>query len=135
MICDIVGWVNPPGIPTLKVVDLSEDRIGDISAHLNISWSPPQYLGGLNASDIYYQLYATDYNISTTDTHSVLFYDRLNLSFDKKVLDVSIAVHYNGTTADTLYIPNNIIVKRQYKHLLCDAVGERMTNTVDLSSS
>ena len=125
MICDIVGWISPPGIPTLKVVNSSEDRVGDISVHLNISWSPPQYLGGLNASDIYYQLSATDYdNINTTDTHSVLFYDELILGENKKALDISIAVHYNGSSADTLYIPSNIIVTRQYDNLLCDAVGE-----------
>ena len=125
MICDIVGWINPPGTPTLKVANLSEDLIyDDISVYVNITWSPPQYLGGLNASDIYYRLQATDYDINTTDTHSVLFYDDLNLSIYKKALDVSIAVHYNGSTNDTLYIPSNVIVKKQYDNLLCDAVGE-----------
>ena len=126
MICDIIGWISPPGRPTLKVANLSEDLMNDlISVHVNITWSAPQYFGGLNASDIYYQLHATGYDINTTDTYSVLFYDDVTLSIDKKALDVSIAVHYNGSTTDTLYIPNNIVVKKQYDNLLCNAVGEQ----------
>ena len=126
MTCNIIGWMSPPGRPTLKVANLSEDLTNDlISVNVNITWSPPQYLGGLDASDIYYQLHATGYDINTTETYSVLFYDELNLSIDKKSLDVSIAVHYNGSTTDTLYIPTNIIEKKRYNNLLCDAVGEQ----------
>ena len=133
----IVGWINPSGRLILKVAILSEDIGYDrddpseiyyavTTVDVNITWSPPQYLGGLNASDIYYQLHATDYDIkNTTDTHYVLLYDDLNLYTNQKALDVSIAVHYNGSTNDTLYIPSNIIVKKQYDNLLCDAVGEQ----------
>ena len=95
-----------------------------ISAHVNITWSPPQYLGGLDASDIYYQLHATDYDINTTNTYAVLLYDEVDLSIDKKALDLSIMIHYNGSKIDTLYIPSNIIEKKRYDNLLCDAIGE-----------
>ena len=139
MICVIAGWSNQPGKPTLNVAKLSENIIYDVfdpssiyyadtSLHVNVTWSAPQYLGGLNASDIYYQLHATGYEINTTETYSVLFYDEVNLSIDKTALDVSIAVHYNGSTTDTLYIPTNIIEKKQYNNLLCDAVGEQTIN-------
>ena len=118
--------MSPPGRPMLKVVNLSEDLTYYlISVNVNITWSPPQYFGGLNASDIYYQLHATGYDINTTETYSVLFYDEVNFSVRKKSLDVSIAVHYNGSTTDTLYIPTNIIQKKRYDNLLCDAVGEQ----------
>ena len=138
MICIIAGWSNQPRKPTLNIAELRENIIdifdhseiyyADTSLHVNITWSAPQYFGGLNTSDIYYQLHATGYDINTTDTYFVLFYDDVHLSIDKKALDVSIAVHYNGSTTDTLYIPNNIVVKKQYDNLLCDAVGEQTIN-------
>ena len=139
MICIIVGWSNRPREPRLKVAELNEnilslyDNIFDrsviyyagVTMHVNITWSPPQYLGGLDASDIYYQLHATGYDdINTTNTYSVLFYE-VNFSTNKKALNVSIAIHYNGSTTDALYIPSNVIEKKQYDNLLCDAVGEQ----------
>ena len=122
MICDIIGWSNPPGKPTVKVGELNESN-DDVSVLVNVTWSPPQYLGGLKSTDIYYQLTTIDYDIITTDTYSLLFYNKLYLPI-KKSLDVSVAVHYNGSTTDSLYIPNNILVMKRYDHLLCEAVGK-----------
>ena len=146
MMCSIIGWSNPPGETGLKVDELTEKIINnttpydnsvylDNSVHVNISWSPPQYFGGLNASDIYYQLQATSFDIyqatdydeiNTTDTYYKLFYDDLNYSIKKKVLNVIITVHYNGTAIDDSYIPSNIVAKEQYDNLLCEAIGKHM---------
>ena len=126
IICDIVGWSNPPGKPTFNVVELTENTSTTYyyaSIHVNITWSTPQYLGGLNANDIYYQLNTMDHNINTTDPYSVLSYDELSL-IDKSPLDITVEVHYNGSTTNTLYIPSNIQVTRQSDNLLCDAVGK-----------
>ena len=130
-ICDIAGWSNPPGKPTLKLAELLGEKwnpilyYDDISILVNITWSPPHYLGGLNTSDIYYQLNTINYNRYTTNTYSLLYYGKLSLSLHKKALDVSVMVHYNGSMADAMYIPSNIIVKKRYNNLLCHSVGEQ----------
>ena len=121
--CIFVGWSNPPGKPTLKVVELNESK-SYVSVLVNVTWSPPQYLGGLNTISIYYQLTTIDYDINTTNPYSLLFYDQLYLNI-KKSLDVSVTLHYNGSTTDSLYIPSNMLVMKRYDHLLCNAVGEQ----------
>jgi len=107
------------------IVELTENKTyDDISIHVNIAWSPPQYLGGLTASNIYYQLITIDRNINTTDPYSVLFYDELSLRFENPTVDITVIVHYNGSATNTLYIPNNILVTKQSDNILCDALGE-----------
>ena len=70
IICDILGWIDPPGKPTFEFTNFSKSTQQDkIFLHANITWSPPQYLGGLEASDIYYQLQATGYSVNTTDRY------------------------------------------------------------------
>ena len=127
MICNVVGWSNLPGTPTLKGANFTENP-RNTSMLVNITWSPPQYLGGLNAGDIYYQLKAKKYIINTTNTYSLLFFDELQLKSHKKVLDITLTVHYNGSAVDAMYIPSSMLVKKQYNHLLCDAVGEQTAN-------
>ena len=128
MICNVAGWSNSPGKPTVKVANLTEHAT-DVSMLANVTWSPPQYLGGLNASDIYYQLKINDYDINTTDTYSLLSYDGLRLRSHRKVLDITLTVHYNGSAVDALYIPNNMLAKKRYNHLLCETVGEQTANS------
>ena len=96
----------------------------EIYLHTNITWSPPQYLGGLKASEtIYYQLQATGYSINTTGTYS-----EFNSSTRKRSLDITITVHYNSSTIDNIYVPSNVKVKKQYDNLLCNAVDEQVAN-------
>ena len=85
MIYDIVGWSNPPGELMLNITNLTENLIYDhrkeeyvdaySAVNVTISWSPPQYLGGLNTSDIYYQLRINDDSTITTDTYSFKSYE------------------------------------------------------------
>ena len=133
MICDIVGWSNPPGEPLLNVTKLNEhlsyDRHKEVisaysSVNVSINWLPPQYLGGLNVSDIYYQSRINGDNTITTDTHSFVFYREVDFLYNKKTLNIRVTVHYNGSTVDHLYIPSNILVEKYYGNLLCDALGE-----------
>ena len=132
MICDIVGWSNPPGELMLNITKLKEDlsynHRGEVidafsSVNFIISWSPPQYLGGLNTSDIYYQLRINGDSTITTDTYSFKSYDNVNFNYNKKTLNIRVTVHYNGSTNNHLYIPSSILVK-EYDNLLCDALGE-----------
>ena len=127
MICIVVGWSNSPGKPTVKVANLTV-HITDVSMLANITWSPPQYLGGLNTSYIYYQLKTNDYDINTTDTYSLLSFDGLRLRSHRRVLDITLTIHYNSSAVDALYIPNNMLAKKRYNHLLCETVGEQTTN-------
>ena len=133
MICDIVGWSNPPGEPTLNVTKLKEHLSYDnrkemtnaySSVNVSINWLPPQYLGGLNASDIYYQLRINGDSTITTDTHSYVFYREVDFVYNKKTLNIRVTVRYNSSIVDHLYIPNNILVEKYYDNLLCDVVGE-----------
>ena len=134
MICDISGWSNPPGNPTLNVTELNETDVFcnrhisikyfSTSVNVKVTWSPPQYLGGLQTSDIYYQLNTNGHDINTTDNYSLLFYGKINFNTNKKILDVSVTLHYNGSTVDTLYTPSNVLVKKTYGNLLCNAIGE-----------
>ena len=134
VICDIVGWSNPPGEPTLNVTKLEQHLSYDSreeevtnaysSANISINWLPPQYLGGLNASDIYYQLRINGGSNITTDTHSFVFYREIDFVYSKKTLNIRVTVHYNGSTVDHLYIPSNILVEKYYDNLLCDALSE-----------
>ena len=130
MIC--VGWSNPPGELMLNITKLKEhlrhdhhEEVTYASSSVNviISWSPPQYLGGLNTSDIYYQLRINGDSTITTDTYSFKSYDNVNFNYDKKTLNIRVTVHYNGSTNNHLYIPSSILVK-EYDNLLCDALGE-----------
>ena len=91
-----------------------------IFLHANISWSPPQYLGGLNASDIYYQLQATGYSINTTDTYS-----EFNSSTGEKTMGITIKVRFSNSTIDNMYIPSNVEVKKRYD-LSCNAASEQI---------
>ena len=120
----IVGWSNPLGKPQLDAVELNETSNYIVSVLVNVSWSPPKYLGGLNTSDIYYQLTTNGHSINTTDTYSLLLCERLRI--EPKYLDITIAIHYNRSTANTSYIPHKMLVKQQYNNLICSAVGEQV---------
>ena len=133
MICDISGWSNPPENPTLNITELNETvvfcdhpsmKYFSTSVNVKVTWSPPHYLGGLHTSDIYYQLNTNGHDINTTDNYSLLFYDKINFHSSKKILDISVIVHYNGSTVDTLYTPSNVLVKKTYGNLLCNVIGE-----------
>ena len=122
MVCDILGWMNRPGSPRISTVELNKTSN---SMFVNITWPPPEYLGGLNTDDIYYQLTTSEHSINTTDTYSLLSYDKSRL-YAKNVI---IAVHYNGSTAITLYIPHKVSVMKHSIHLKCAAVGEQKTSS------
>ena len=125
IICDILGWIDPPGKPTFEFTNFSKSTQQDkIFLHANITWSPPQYLGGLEASDIYYQLQATGYSVNTTDTYS-----EFSSSTGGRTLDITITAHYNSSSIESMYIPSNVKVNKQYN--LCNVVGEQI---VDLMS-
>ena len=94
------------------------------SVNVSINWLLPQYLGGLNASDIYYQSRINGDSTITTDTHSFAFYREVDFLYNKKTLNIRVAVHYNGSAVDHLYIPRNISVEKYYGNLLCDTLGE-----------
>ena len=134
MIYDIVGWSNPPGELMLNITNLTENLIYDhrkeefvdaySAVNVTISWSPPQYLGGFNTSDIYYQLRINDDSTITTDTYSFKSYSYVDFLYSKQTLNIRVTVHYNGSTVDHLYIPSSILLVKNYDNLLCDALGK-----------
>ena len=122
MVCDILGWMNRLGNPRISTVELNKTSN---SMFVNVTWPPPEYLGGLNMGDIYYQLTTSDHSINTADTYSLLSYDKSTLY----ARNVIIAVHYSGSMANTLYIPHKVSVMKHRIHLKCAAVGEQRTSS------
>ena len=113
-----IGWSTLPralDLNTFKVVQ-KDDK--EALGWYNISWEPPSYVGGLNLTDIKYNVTirigaSIGANI-TSDTHYIIPFTLHDKNILYKTLKLSVEVHVVFTQVNSTYLPGNMYTKATY---------------------
>ena len=123
----LIGWSTLPRSLALKAFSVIQSNDKEASASYRISWEPPSYLGGLNLTDIKYNVtIRIGANIGaniTNDTHYII---PLTVKVEPTLLKtLYIKIHVVFTQVNSVYLPGNMYTKATYDRtdLIETAIG------------
>ena len=104
-----------PRVPVLDVVKVAQEDNTYALASYSISWQPPLYLGGLNLTDIKYNVCITNNSITESYTTNNTFFNISQRVHRRLLKVIHFKVHVVSTQIKSKYLPTNVWTKATYK--------------------
>ena len=108
-----IGWSTLPRALVLNAFKVVQKDDKEALALYSISWEPPSYLGGLNLTDIKYNVTLKKIGANiTNDTHYII--PLMVHVTNNLVKRLQMEVHVVFTQVNSIYLPGNMYTKANY---------------------
>ena len=111
----LIGWSTLPRSLALKAISVVQNNDREASASYKISWEPPSYLGGLNLTDIKYNVNIRKIGANITNNTYYIIPTKVNVRA-ALLKSFNVTVHVIYTQINARYLPASMYSEDVYEN-------------------